>query len=73
MTVWLTPAQVAEITGRHVVTVRVALERGDLHGHQTCRGGRWRIHPESVEAWQRGMDTTAPCGCRQLRAVRRSA
>jgi hypothetical protein len=73
MTAWLTPQQVAIATGRHVVTVRLALTTGELHGHQNCQGGRWRVHPDSVEAWIRGLDTTAPCGCRQLRSARRAS
>lgn len=61
MTTWLTPAQVAEIAGRHLVTVWRALECGELHGHQAKRKGRWRIDSESVDAWVRGRDSRAPC------------
>lgn len=70
MTEWLTPAQVNALTGRHVDTVRRALECGELHGHQRTRKGRWQVHPDAVEAWVRGTDGELACGCKQkLRRV----
>lgn len=75
MTEWLTPAQVAALAGRHVVTVWRALESGELHGHQATRKGRWRIDPASVDAWVRGRDSREPCCGRvaQFRPRQRSA
>lgn len=61
MAEWLTTAGVAQRSGRHVVTVRRALERGDLHGHQTGSRGHWRVEAESVDAWTRGRDSREPC------------
>lgn len=67
---WLTPKQVADLTGRHVDNVRRALENGVLHGHQPMRKGRWNVHPDAVDAWVKGLDGEFACGCkRQLRRV----
>lgn len=71
MTEWLTPAQVAaSVPARqgktmHVVTVRKALESGELHGHQRMRRGHWTVSAEAVDAWIKGLDGVAACGCRQ--------
>jgi excisionase family DNA binding protein len=51
---WLTTAQAAERTARHPVTVRRALEAGELHGGQRVKGGPWRIHRDCVDAWVLG-------------------
>jgi hypothetical protein len=63
---WLTVEQVAGKTGKHPVTLRRALECGELHGHQRKRRGRWQVHPEAVNAWIRGMDGPAACGCKRV-------
>lgn len=55
---WFDVAQAAEHAGRHAVTVRKALASGELHGHQSAAGGRWRIHAECLDAWCR----KSPCG-----------
>lgn len=47
----LTVAEVAAATRRHPVTVRLALEGGELHGTQTMKGGRWSIREDCAEAW----------------------
>jgi len=47
----LTVAEVAEATRRHPVTVRKALEAGDLHGTQRVKGGRWLVRRECADAW----------------------
>lgn len=73
VSVWLTAAEVAAATDRHVVTVRRALENGELHGHQRVRGGRWKVKAESVEAWRTNQNTATACGCARLRSVRRAA
>lgn len=75
---WLTTAQVAARTHRHVETVRAAVAIGDLHGHQAKRGGksvrgsRWTIADGAADAWVQGLDVPAQeraCGCAGLRAV----
>lgn len=47
----LTAPEVAEATRRHPVTVRRALEAGELHGTQSGKGGRWTIREDCAEAW----------------------
>ncbi len=71
MTEWLTPQQIAQRTRRHIVTVRRALNRGELHGHQTTRGGRWQIDPAAADAWVRGRDSKDAC-CGRVVPLRRS-
>jgi hypothetical protein len=71
MNVWLTSAQVARIAHRHTTTVTVALQRGDLHGHQRMRRGRWQVKSASVDAWLQGGDSYAACGCGDLPTVRK--
>lgn len=51
---WLTKRQTAERTVRHPVTVRKALEAGDLHGGQRKAGAAWRVHRDCVAAWALG-------------------
>lgn len=60
---WETTAQLAERLNRHPVTIRKAAESGVLHGHQTGRRGRWQFVPAAADAWVKGMDGTAACGC----------
>jgi hypothetical protein len=50
----LTVAEVAEATRRHPVTVRRALEAGELHGTQSTKGGRWTVREDCAEAWADG-------------------
>lgn len=50
----LTVAEVAEETRRHPVTVRRALEAGELHGSQPKAGARWTVKSECVEPWLEG-------------------
>jgi excisionase family DNA binding protein len=52
--IWLTTRQAADRVGRHPVTVRRALEAGDLHGGQTAANCSWRIHRDCVDAWALG-------------------
>lgn len=40
--------------GRHPVTLRRALEVGELHGTQRIVRGRWSIQRECIEAWLGG-------------------
>lgn len=64
----LTVAQASANAHRHPDTIRRALEAGDLHGTQRCRGGRWTIRPECLDAWLDGQ----PCDHKQ-RPTGRSA
>ena len=73
MTEWQTPQKVSESAGRHITTVWLALESGELHGHQRARRGRWSIHPDAVDAWIRGLDGAAACGCARVRLTRRAS
>ncbi|MCA1195103.1 helix-turn-helix domain-containing protein [Saccharopolyspora sp. 6V] len=68
---WLTAVQAAEHAARHVVTVRRALESGELHGHQARRGGPWRLRPAAVDAWITGTDGRHACGCSAVSPLRR--
>lgn len=47
----LTVAEVAAVARRHPVTVRVALESGELHGTQRAKNCRWLIREDCAEAW----------------------
>ncbi len=57
--VWLTPAQVQELTGFGRTEVYAALQTGELEGHQRGKGRLWRIHIDAVNAWMRGGRQTA--------------
>lgn len=48
---WFDTSQAGDHAGRHPVTVRRALEAGELHGGQPKPGGRWRIHRDCLDAW----------------------
>lgn len=52
--IYLTTAETAERTTRHPVTVRRALEAGELHGGQRKPGASWRIHVDCADAWALG-------------------
>jgi excisionase family DNA binding protein len=54
--IWFSTAQAAEYAGRHPVTIRAALEAGELHGTQRKRGGRWRMHVACLDAWLGGVE-----------------
>lgn len=51
MTPVLNVAQAAQLSNRHPVTIRRALEAGELHGAQQRARGRWAIDPACLEAW----------------------
>ncbi|SEE25019.1 Helix-turn-helix domain-containing protein [Arthrobacter alpinus] len=51
----LNPAEAAEISRRHPVTVRRALIAEQLHGSQSGPGGRWLIREECLDAWIDGV------------------
>lgn len=46
---FLTPRDVAEITGLHVAVVRRAIERGELKAFKLC--SRLRIRRQDFDAW----------------------
>lgn len=46
---YLSPADVAEITGLSSYTIRAALREGELRGSK--RRGRYLIHPDDLAAW----------------------
>ncbi|MFC7430962.1 MULTISPECIES: hypothetical protein [unclassified Agrococcus] len=52
----LTTLEAAVEQRRHIVTVRKALESGELHGKQRRPGGRWLIERQCLEAWSGGFD-----------------
>lgn len=56
--VWLTPADVQQMTGFSRTEVYGALQSGELVGHQRSKHKQWRIRREDVDAWVRG-DTKA--------------
>jgi len=70
---WTTPKKIAEATGRGVNRIPLALESGELHGHQRVSGGRWLIDPACVDPWLVQLDSRAACCCRNLRAAVRRA
>lgn len=49
--VYLNTAEAAVVARKHPVTIRRALEAGDLHGTQQLAGGRWAIRSECLEAY----------------------
>ncbi len=51
---FLTTVEAAARARRHPVTIRKALESGELHGSQRGAGGRWAIRPECVDAFVEG-------------------
>lgn len=61
----LTTEEAAALTKRHPVTIRKALEAGELHGAQRTKGGRWTIAPKCLEAYA----LNEPCGHRGARLV----
>jgi hypothetical protein len=63
-------AKAAELSDRHVVTIRRALDSGELHGHQRVRRGTWSISPLAIRAWILGIDQKSACGCRPSSVVR---
>ena len=54
----LNVADAAEYAGKHPVTLRRALEAGDLHGAQRTVRGRWSVLTECLDAWLAGETCT---------------
>lgn len=69
---WLTPAEVADLTGLHIDNVLKKLKSGEMHGHQRVHGGRWSVHIAAANAFVRGQDSRKACGCDVVRPLRRS-
>lgn len=51
---WMNTEQAADHAGRHVDTIRKAVESGELHGAQRKVKGRWRINVECLDKWVAG-------------------
>lgn len=54
---WLTTREATIYAGRHISTIRAALESGTLHGLQPGKNCSWRVHTDCLEAWMGGQ----PC------------
>ena len=66
---YLTPSEAAAVARRHPVTIRKALEAGNLHGSQQAARGRWIIRRACLDAWITGekCEHQATTNVRQLR------
>lgn len=53
--IWFSTDQAAEYAECHPVTVRKALQAGELVGGQRKTKGRWRIHKDDLDTWLRGV------------------
>lgn len=51
--VWFSPAEVQTMTGISRTEIYLALQTGDLEGHQRGKGRIWRVHRDAVTAWMR--------------------
>jgi hypothetical protein len=72
---WLTTAQVTKRAQPSTSAIVAAAGRGDLHGHQTMRKGKWAFATAAVDAGMQGQDGRAQrqaCGCDRHQAVRAS-
>lgn len=70
---WLSLRGASNHVGHHYSTIFRALKAGDLHGHQRYAGASWRVHVDALEAWIRGDDDIAACGCNQQQDPRLAA
>lgn len=52
----LTVEQAAKVAGRSTQTIYRAVESGELHGSQRCKGGRWSIRPSCLDSWLDGAE-----------------
>ena len=50
----LTTQEVADEYRSHIITVRISLNAGKLHGKQRTKGGNWLIEEGCAEAWAGG-------------------
>jgi hypothetical protein len=70
---WLTAVGAAARSTRSLNTVRRALQCGELHGHQLGFRGHWKVAVAAVDAWVKGGDGKAECGClAPIRLTKRS-
>ena len=51
---FLTTGRAAVRSSRHPVTIRRALETGELHGVQRVKGGVWLIEPACLDSYLAG-------------------
>lgn len=66
---WMTPAQVADESGRDVKNVGRALRAGLLTGTQPKPNARWRISRKAFQAWmEKGAPVDTPAAARVRRA-----
>lgn len=70
---WLSLRDAASHVGHHRSMLFRALKVGELHGHQRYPGASWRVHIDAIEAWIRGDETAAACGCTQQQDPRPAA
>lgn len=69
-----TAPECAEIARQHIVTIRLRLESGELHGSQRKVGGRWLVAESCLQAYLAGQKCAhqaAPAG--NVTKLRRSA
>ena len=52
---YLSPREVAALTGRHYRTVLAAMHAGELAGTQRKKNCNWYVHIENVRAWMDGV------------------
>lgn len=64
-----TTGEAAKISRRHIVTIRLDLEDGTLHGFQRVPGGRWVISEPCLEAYMQGSNCEHQ-GSQRLRSRR---
>lgn len=69
----LTVSEVSETYRKHPVTIRVALQDGDLHGRQRTAGGRWLVEAECAEAWSLGNECEHMSAASEPIQLRRTA
>lgn len=50
----LNVAETADLVRKHPVTIRRALEAGEMHGHQRVARGRWTVDERCALAWAMG-------------------
>ena len=70
---YLTVAEAATHVRRHPVTVRKALEAGELCGFQRKAHGRWTVRPACLDAWVEGRPCEHKISDANVRPLRRRA
>lgn len=74
---WLTPAEIANLARCCTDTVWDALKSGELHGHRRHARGPWHVYVDSVTAWIETDDpavaaiaSARACTCGRVRILR---